>query len=192
MSFPLDSAYRFDYECELTLSLSLSVLYIVIGHPGNVLILNSYLDIGLLDFGQTKRFSDDLRMSFVMLVDAMARKNPTDVIKGMERLGIKVLRKPSKKKLQKKSNHNLTFEEKLAYTMFDTASVPGVSDNPFAENSSLTDGSVENLPKDLFLLLRTMQILKGLCNKTFNSDFSVISQWSRIARAELKKSTWKP
>lgn len=156
------------------------------GHPGNILVRNANVDIGLLDFGQTKRFTNERRMKFVALVDAMARKDTAAIAQGLEGLDIKVLPKRGKKSRARHTKKHLTFEEKLAYTMFDTASVPGVSDNPFAADSALSEGSVTNMPKDLFFLLRTIQILKGLCSATFNSDYSLISSWGEIARAELR------
>lgn len=150
---------------------------------------NSNVDIGLLDFGQTKRFSDERRIEFVRLVDAMARKDSEGIGEGLKGLGIKVVH--TKRKTRKKSKiveKALTLEEKLAYTMFDTATVPGVSDNPFSEDSALREGSVEDLPKDLVFLLRTMQIMKGMCRSTFNSDYSMVSTWGAIARSELRGS----
>ncbi|KAI0560382.1 UbiB [Gracilaria domingensis] len=124
--------------------------YMFAGHPGNIIVRNDRVDSGLLDFGQTKRFSNETRLTFVTLVDAMARKDTTG-------------------------------KKRMDYAMFDTASVPGVSDNPFGEESTMKEGSIDDLRKDLFLLLRTMQILKGLCHATFNSDFSMISSWGHTA-----------
>lgn len=162
------------------------------GHPGNILVQNRSIDIGLLDFGQTKRFTNKRRLEFARLVDAMARKDTVLIARSLDGLGISIKEAKSKKGSEKKrvrgANSSLTLEEQLAYTMFDTATVPGVSDNPFADNSALRGGSVENLPRDLVFLLRTMQILKGICKSTFNSDYSIITSWGTMARSELKKS----
>lgn len=158
------------------------------GHPGNILVRNSSVDIGLLDFGQTKRFSNERRVAFARLVDAMSRKDARDIRKGLEGLGINVVpagEKERRRRAERKRN-NLSVEEELAYTMFDTASVPGVSDNPFSEDSALRSASVEKLPKDLVFLLRTMQLLRGISTATFNTDYSIVSCWGNIARAEVK------
>lgn len=163
-------------------------MYTNLGHPGNIIVRNQNVDIGLVDFGQTKRFSNEIRLAFAKLVDAMARKDTTGVATGLEELGIKVVHKCEKGKRKIRSKHPLTLEEKMAYTMFDTASVPGVNDNPFGEGSTMKEGSIDNLPKDLFFLLRTMQILKGVGHSTFNSDYSMISSWGHIARLELNRS----
>lgn len=160
--------------------------HVCIGHPGNILITNDKIDIALLDFGQTKQLTEAQRIGFARLVNAMARKDSDRIATSMEGLGIIVeeLTSPNTKKKQQQ----LTVHEKLAYTMFDTASVEGVSDNPFSENSVLREASVSTLPKDLMLLLRTTQILKGLCKATHNDDFSMIGAWSRIARHEVQRA----
>ena len=156
----------------------------VAGHPGNIVVTNSKVDIGLLDYGQTKRFSEQQRVEFVRLVDAMARKDSSVIVKQMKNVGI-VIKKTGK---TLPGTSKLSVEEKLAYTMFDTATVPGVSDNPFAMDSALQEGEIENLPKDLVFLLRTIQIMKGICRSTFNADFSVVSSWRDLARSELKNA----
>lgn len=164
-----------------------------LGHPGNILITNSKVDIGLLDFGQTKRLSEDQRVWFARLVYAMARKDAHGIIAGMQGLGIKVTPNNSGNNgsllaTKSRTGRVLTLEEKLAYTMFDTAAVPGVSDNPFSTESALRSGSVSNLPKDLMFLLRTMQILKGICKATHNDDFSMVETWKKTARNEIRKA----
>lgn len=152
-------------------------------HPGNIVILNKRLDIGLLDFGQTKRLSNVQRIGFARLVDAMARKNAKDIEGSMTRLGIIVV--PT-------NDHNgtsrspLTVHEKLAYTMFDTKTVDGVSNNPFAQDSALREASVMELPRDLMLLLRTTQILRGICKATHNDDFSIVDAWAKKARQQIR------
>lgn len=158
------------------------------GHPGNILVRNSNVDIGLLDFGQTKRFSNERRVAFARLVDAMSRKDARDIRSGLEGLGINVVPAGGKErdKRARRKRSVLTVEEELAYTMFDTASVPGVSDNPFSDDSALRSASVKKLPKDLVFLLRTMQLLRGISMATFNADYSIVSYWGNIARAEMK------
>lgn len=146
------------------------------------------MDIGLLDYGQTKRFSEQRRLEVVRLVDAMARKDSKAIAEGLEELGISIKKVGRLARGRNRKPKSLTVEEKLAYTMFDTAAVPGVSDNPFAGDSALREGSVEKIPKDLVFLLRTMQILKGICRATSNSDFSIISSWRDLARMELRNA----
>lgn len=81
----------------------------------------------------------------------------------------------------------LTSAEKLAYTMFDTAEYEGVSSDPFSNQSALRSTTVSNLPKELFFLLRTVQIMRGICAATGNSDYSIARVWAPIARTVLKE-----
>lgn len=148
---------------------------------------NPKVDIALLDFGQTKRLTEKQRIGFACLVHAMARKDEVAIAKGMRRLGIEVRRNTMNANTVSARSH-LTLEEKLAYTMFDTAAVRGVSDNPFSAESALREGSVSDLPKDLVFLLRTLQIIKGICKATYNDDFSMVSAWRRVARREVRKA----
>ncbi|XP_071680181.1 uncharacterized protein, partial [Lolium perenne] len=51
----------------------------------------------------------------------------------------------------------------LSLRMFDTRLPHGVTVlSPFAEDSSLTKVGVENLPEELFPVLQTIQLLRGL------------------------------
>jgi predicted unusual protein kinase regulating ubiquinone biosynthesis (AarF/ABC1/UbiB family) len=84
------------------------------------------------------------------------------------------------------ATNKLTATEQLAYTMFDTAEVSGVSSNPFSEKSALRTATVKALPQDLFFLLRTLQIMRGICSATGNSDVSIASQWAPMARRALR------
>lgn len=220
------------------------------------MVLNRKMDIALIDYGQTKSLSEDKRLAFAGLVEAMARRSPGDVATGMKALGIVVedvvdkkgsgakkgkkrptrrtgragvkaatssmqearefvsgkLRSPglpafaseivetpsSAALLQSESpgklalaarppSSRLTSAEKLAYTMFDTMEYEGVSSNPFGEESALRTATVSDLPKELFFLLRTMQIFRGICAASGNSDFSLAKSWAPIARATLRE-----
>lgn len=196
-------------------------------HPGNVLVLNQRLDIGILDFGQTKILPDARRLAFAQLVDAMDRRHGPEVASAMSRLGIVIVpvqdkvkniqpkrRKhdqetkassqmiasalavakleesngdhaTSRSKSLSKTGSQLTSSEMLAYTMFDTAECAGVSSNPFSENSALRTATVKELPEELFFLLRTVQIIRGICAATGNSDYSVTTAWAPTARRAL-------
>lgn len=89
------------------------------------------------------------------------------------------------------SSHRKTLSgsEMVAYTMFDTADVEGVSNNPFAEDSALKHVAIDSFPPDLFFLLRTVQIMKGICNATGNEDFSIAAAWAPIARRAFSSRT---
>lgn len=220
-------------------------------HPGNIIVLDRDLNIGIIDYGQTKRLSNKRRLAFAKLVIAMSQRHARSVADGMNSLGIMIESTPRETRRGKKrasrrvkssarSGSNKEFEyrsqqggetstqeqltsgpnqpvqtltrversevpssetttgsetiplltpaEKLAYTMFDTAEVAGVSSNPFADDSALKTATVSELPKELFFLLRTTQILRGICAATGNNDFSIASAWAPIARRALRNA----
>lgn len=154
--------------------------------------MNRKMDIALLDFGQTKRLGEHYRRGFVRLVDAMARKDTAGIGRHLYGMGIGVEYvggEKGKKEVQGGNGRGkgLTVEEKMSYTMFDTAVVEGVSDNPFSPDSVLRDAEVRKLPEDLMLLLRTTTIMRGISRATNNGDFSMVSEWGRTARREVRK-----
>lgn len=155
------------------------------------MVTNRRADIALLDFGQTKRFQFNTRVRFARLVDAIARRNEAAVDQSMRSLGMEMSEVPGGENVVSRLGGNgrlLSGAEMLAYTMFDTADVDGISNSPFAENSALRKVAIDQFPPDLFFLLRTVQIMKGICNSSDNSEFSVAKIWAPIARRALKKA----
>jgi hypothetical protein len=188
------------------------------------MILNKHLELGILDWGQTKTLTDDQRLGFARLIDAMSRRHGPSVATAMVELGIRVEAvAPSKKALRKRKKQiamqksliaatlssspataapalsdplsidlptspagALSIWEKMAYTMFDTADVAGLSSNPFSDQSALRSATVKDLPPDLFFVLRTVQILRGICAATGNSDYSIADAWAPAARKALR------
>lgn len=179
-------------------------------HPGNIL-LNDQLDIGLLDFGQVKVLRNKDRRNFARLVLAIARRDARMVKKTFKKLGIKVERKQDKgegaKRLKKKTvskrvnvrrrffmvpfrrrqRRAYTMMEKLAYTMFDTRELEGVPNSPFDKSSVMKEAVVKQFPKELFFLMRTIQIMRGLAIGMDNADFSLIDAWKPIAAKVVER-----
>lgn len=154
-------------------------------HPGNVLVTNRMADIALLDFGQTKRFSESTRLQFARFVQAIANRDPLAIEASMKTLGIEVTQMNDVPK-REFPGRELTGAEMIAYTAFDTMDVPGVSNNPFSEASALKSVCVNRFPPELFFLMRTVQIIKGICNASGNTDFSITQEWAPIAKRSTK------
>ncbi|KAH0915654.1 hypothetical protein HID58_030100 [Brassica napus] len=76
----------------------------------------------------------------------------------------------------------------LAKTMFDTKMPPGVSVlQPFSEDSSIKKISVEGFPEELFSVLRTVILLRGL-SVGIGLNYSCAQQWKPIAEEALLAS----
>ncbi|OSX71506.1 hypothetical protein BU14_0526s0007 [Porphyra umbilicalis] len=81
----------------------------------------------------------------------------------------------------------LTVAQRHAYGMFDTAERPGVNVNPFG-NAELAAAPVAAFPRDLFFLLRTVQILRGVAAGAGVGDDprgGLVAAWAPLARAVL-------
>ncbi|KMZ69812.1 hypothetical protein ZOSMA_206G00210 [Zostera marina] len=147
-------------------------------HPGNILICKNS-EVALLDYGQVKHLPEYLRLGYANLVLAMADNDPLRAVQSYKDLGIETsstCADESKELLQ------------LARSMFDTKLPPGVTIlSPFAEDSSLQKVSVPSFPEELFSVLRTMQLLRGL-SVGMGVNYSCAEQWRPIAEETLHKA----
>ncbi|CAN0915678.1 AarF domain-containing kinase 1 [Linum grandiflorum] len=145
-------------------------------HPGNILICKGS-QASLLDYGQVKDLPDDLRLGYAELVLAVADNDPLGAKQSYEKLGIKTLSKcgadEDKEMLR------------LAQTMFDSKLPPGVEMlQPFSDDSSLKKLSVQAFPEELFSILRTVHLLRGL-SVGLGLNYSCAEQWRPIAEEAL-------
>ncbi|KAI0511611.1 hypothetical protein KFK09_012241 [Dendrobium nobile] len=146
-------------------------------HPGNILICKDS-KVALLDYGQVKQLPDCLRLGFANLVVAIAEKNPSKAAQSYRELGIETL------------NSDNDEEEllQLAMKMFDTKLPGGITTlSPFSEESSLKKISVQSFPEELFSVLRTMQLLRGL-SVGMGISYSCAEQWRPLAQEALYRA----
>ncbi|TYI18033.1 hypothetical protein ES332_A07G062700v1 [Gossypium tomentosum] len=144
-------------------------------HPGNILICKGS-EVALLDYGQVKDLPDQLRLGFADLVLAMADSNPVKATESYRELGIDTV-----------SNCKNEQQEmlRLAQTMFDTKLPPGVVMlQPFSEDASIKKISVQSFPEELFSVLRTVHLLRGL-SVGLGINYSCAEQWRPIAEEAL-------
>ncbi|KAH9776660.1 protein kinase superfamily protein [Citrus sinensis] len=137
-------------------------------HPGNILICK--------DYGQVKDLPDNLRLGYARLVLAIADNDPIGAAESYRELGIETL---SKCEDEQKEMF------KLAQTMFDTKLPPGVVMlQPFSEDSSIKKIAVRAFPEELFSVLRTVHLLRGL-SVGLGINYSCAEQWRPIAEEAL-------
>lgn len=147
-------------------------------HPGNICLPIGNKNkndrrIGILDWGQVKVISDKLLRDYSLMIEAINSNNPDKIIHAFFNLGIKV------------SNPNdREIIPKLAVTMLDTKIVPGYVIDPFDSNNALKTNAVTNMPSDLYFLIRTIQIFRGIC-AGFEIDYSLANAWSKHAKNVL-------
>ncbi|RDX57883.1 putative aarF domain-containing protein kinase 1 [Mucuna pruriens] len=153
-------------------------------HPGNILICKgseaiTSNQVALLDYGQVKDLPEQLRLGYANLVLAIANGDPLRAAESYRELGIETL-----------SNCKNEQQElfKLAETMFDTKLPPGVVMlQPFSEESSIKKIAVQAFPEELFSVLRTVHLLRGL-SVGLGINYSCAEQWRPIAEEALSRA----
>lgn len=147
-------------------------------HPGNILICKN-TEVALLDYGQVKAMPEDLRLAYANLVIAMADDDFLRTKESFREIGIETW---------SIADNELEELFQLSLRMFDTRLPPGVTAmSPFAEDSSLNKVGVQSFPEELFSVLRTIQLLRGL-TVGMGLRFSCAQQWKPIAEEALLKS----
>ncbi|KAI9173463.1 hypothetical protein LWI28_001695 [Acer negundo] len=144
-------------------------------HPGNILICKGS-EVALLDYGQVKDLPDKLRLAYANLVLAIADNDPIRASESYRELGINTISACENEQQE-------LF--KLAQTMFDTKLPPGVTMlQPFSEESSIKKIGVQAFPEELFSVLRTVHLLRGL-SVGLGINYSCSEQWRPIAEEAL-------
>ncbi|KAF7838207.1 putative aarF domain-containing protein kinase 1-like isoform X2 [Senna tora] len=144
-------------------------------HPGNILICKGS-EVALLDYGQVKDLPEKLKLGYANLVLAIADGDPIRASESYRELGIDTL---------SKCENELQELFKLAQTMFDTKLPPGVAMlQPFSEDSSIKKVAVQAFPEELFSVLRTVHLLRGL-SVGLGINYSCAEQWRPIAEEVL-------
>ncbi|GAV91948.1 ABC1 domain-containing protein [Cephalotus follicularis] len=144
-------------------------------HPGNILICKGS-EVALLDYGQVKDLPEKLRLGYANLVLAIADNDLIRASESYRELGIDTI-----------SNCENEDEElfKLAQSMFDTKIPPGVvTMQPFSKDSSIKKVGVQAFPEELFSVLRTVHLLRGL-SAGLGINYSCAEQWRPIAEEAL-------
>ncbi|KAL7607051.1 uncharacterized protein LOC111921510 [Lactuca sativa] len=147
-------------------------------HPGNILICKGS-QVALLDYGQVKELPNSLRFGYANLILAIADNDHIRASEGLRELGINTLSLCDNEK-----------EElfKLAQVMFDTKLPPGVKMlQPYAEDATLKKVAVQAFPEELFSVLRTVHLLRGL-SVGLGLNYSCAEEWRPIAEEALYHS----
>ncbi|CAM8920971.1 unnamed protein product [Rhodiola kirilowii] len=147
-------------------------------HPGNIMVCNGS-KVALLDYGQVKEMSDDMRLGYAKLVIAIADKDPVLAEESYRELGIKTV-------------YNCEDERgeivNLAFAMFDTKLPPGMTQmTPFSDDSSIKKIGVQAFPEELFSVLRSIHLLRGL-SLGLGINYSCSEEWRPIAEEVLRRA----
>lgn len=141
-------------------------------HPGNINIDDKGA-IGLLDWGQVKKLSAKTVEKFALMILALNSNDNNKIVKNFGDLGVVLA--------NYKDINNVVA---IARTMLDTKKVPGYIIDPFNPGSTLKINSVVKMPPDLYFLIRTVQLMRGIAFG-FEIDFSLAESWAPYARRYL-------
>ena len=157
-------------------------------HPGNICLplfsLTSFnpfaaAKIGLLDWGQVKVVSPQLALDFSNLVLALQSREEDRIASTLFQIGVRVSNPADTKSIKA-----------LALTMLDTGRSQYNAD-PFDPNNSLKSQTVTKLPSDLYFLVRTVQLMRGIAF-AFDLDYSLADKWAPYAKEVIKSSPTGP
>ncbi|XP_020882632.1 uncharacterized aarF domain-containing protein kinase 1 isoform X2 [Arabidopsis lyrata subsp. lyrata] len=147
-------------------------------HPGNILICKGQ-EVALLDYGQVKELPDKLRLGYANLVIAMADDNASGVSQSFWEMGLHTVAKCVNEQQELL---------RLAQTLFDTKMPAGQTVlQPFSDDSSIKKIAVETFPEELFSVLRTVVLLRGL-SVGMGVNYSCAQQWRSMAEEALLAS----
>ncbi|CAI5937376.1 unnamed protein product [Closterium sp. NIES-65] len=147
-------------------------------HPGNILICPDR-KVALLDYGQTKQISQQHRLQLAELILAVGDGDARKIGRLYNEMGFK---------LSKTAEENPESFKWMATLMFDTRSAKGATtSNPFSEEHAAQNNGVKKFPEDLFFVVRSMQLLRGIC-MGMGLNESLAEQWRPIARQAIREA----
>ena len=141
-------------------------------HPGNLMLMRGGR-LGLLDFGQSKTLDreEQRRLAAVILALASGRQGEEgerDVMDALFRLGL----------IFERADPGTCAE--AGVHLFDTR---GALPDPLSPDSPLRSNAITTFPRDMFFVMRVVQLLRGLkAHMEVPDGFSSAEQWSRLAR----------
>eukprot|EP00892_Ulva_mutabilis_P003003 jgi/Ulvmu1/12703/UM095_0007.1 len=143
------------------------------GHPGNMVVMDKGV-VGLIDYGQSKQISDQERWTFARLIVALAKGDDLRISQALDAMGIVV------------ESTETALVAQHGKNMFDTAGKMDV----FSEDSVLKEAQITKFPKDYFLILRVVQLFRGLASH-MDVEFSTAKQWEPFAKRALNEQAAK-
>lgn len=138
-------------------------------NPGNISLNGG--KIGLLDWGQVKDVSASLKRRVSNLVVAFNVRDRKLICESLFALGVKVT-KPE----------DLETVEAIAVTMLDTREMEGFPCDPFDPRCASLSNPITLMPPDIYFVVRSVQMLRGLASAFQLSDFSLAECWGPAAQ----------
>lgn len=150
-------------------------------HLGNLLVQRTG-SVAIIDYGQTKRLPESLRLKLCQFYYAMSTGHHLFIAKAFSDLGIE-LDVPEDKEAQAEALRMLPL---YANGLLDTAPLPPDIDiSPFSSNSPLQKLPIRTFPSELFMVLRTVGALRALTD-TLDVEVAMSRVFAPFARRGAK------
>lgn len=145
-------------------------------HMGNAMV-DRQGRVALLDFGQTKRISDDMRLKLCNFYEAQSSGHSDYIAHAFAALGIE-LDMP-----EKPDAALLAMIPVYANGLLDTQPLPaGMDISPFSSRSPLQQVAIKRFPPELLMILRTVGALRALAETLQVDDVSMSTVFLPFAR----------
>lgn len=138
-------------------------------NPGNI-SLKGANKVGLLDWGQCKDVTASLKRKMSNLVLALNARDKELIVESLFALGVRVAHP-----------EDLDTVEAIAVTMLDTREMEGFPCDPFDERCASTANPITLMPPEIYFVVRSVQMLRGLSSAFQLSDFSLAETWAPLA-----------
>eukprot|EP00850_Spirogloea_muscicola_P014624 SM000106S13972 [mRNA] locus=s106:464238:466947:+ [translate_table: standard] len=155
-------------------------------HPGNLFLLDNGR-LGLLDFGQSKILDNDTRQQLARVVLAIDNGRDEEIAAALAGAGMGFGR-PSEAYGSAAAANGSSVDVHTLATMatilFDTRFVPEGLVSPMSEDSPLHAAPLTMFNQALWLVVRVMVLLRGICH-TLRMDLQSSALWRPYALAAL-------
>lgn len=145
-------------------------------HPGNILLMADGRTIGLIDFGQVRGIALDFRLVLARLVVALARRDPAEVLRLEQKLGMKT----------KYARQDVRYRLCSFWLDRDGADIMGdMNLHDFMAWGERED-PVLFYPEDLYVVCRCSTMIRGLA-LAFGVRLSTAEYWRPHAERLLRQ-----
>jgi len=163
-------------------------------HPGNILVLPDKRGMCLLDFGESKVLQKRYQVRFAALVDAIADGDEARIGRTLDNIGFKIR---GAHQSMKRLIAEQTFDTALdvlghTVTVYDRktgAEVQRSLDTAGDLFGLMADHPVENLPTEIFMVVRVIALLNGMFAPLGVRGYSCCKVWQPYARKVLGRGT---
>lgn len=133
----------------------------------------------LLDFGQSKALSEELRLALARMIVALSGGDVEDIVRAMEGLGLSFGSRHGAAQAA-----DVLDVVTMAHIFFDTRYLVAAQVNPLSEEAVIHNTPLKEFPSWLYMVMRTVLLLRGL-TFAMGMDVSTADMWKPHALRAL-------